>query len=99
MSVKIVNLWGLEMKGEDFLAMGGALGPRVRITKREGEVLEIFVAHPDSKVNDVADMLFVSPSTVNFHLASLYDKFQVNNREDALAKYENLKKMNRIDYK
>ena len=44
----------------------------VKLTKREIEVLTLVVQGNSSK--EVADKLFVSKRTVDFHLANIYDK-------------------------
>ncbi len=56
----------------------------VRLTKREIEVLSLVVEGRSSK--DVADQLFVSKRTVDFHLANIYDKLQVSNRVQAFRR-------------
>ncbi len=56
-------------------------GPGVRLTKREIEVLSLIAQGHSSK--EAADVLFVSKRTVDFHLANIYDKLQVNNRVQA----------------
>ena len=53
----------------------------VRLTKREIEVLTL-IAHGNSS-KEAAEQLFVSKRTVDFHLANIYDKLQVNNRVQA----------------
>ena len=57
----------------------GARG--VRLTKREIEVLSLIAQGNSSK--EAADALYVSKRTVDFHLANIYDKLQVNNRVQA----------------
>ena len=47
----------------------------VKLTKREVEVLTLVIEGKSSK--EVADLLFVSKRTVDFHLANIYDKLQV----------------------
>jgi DNA-binding CsgD family transcriptional regulator len=56
----------------------------VRLTKRELEVLKLVVEGRSSK--DVADALYVSKRTVDFHLANIYDKLQVSNRVQAFRR-------------
>lgn len=56
----------------------------VRLTKRELEVLMLVVEGRSSK--DVADVLYVSKRTVDFHLANIYDKLQVSNRVQAFRR-------------
>ena len=53
----------------------------VKLTKREVEVLTLVIEGKSSK--EVADMLFVSKRTVDFHLANIYDKLNVTNRVQA----------------
>lgn len=52
-----------------------------RLTEREIEVLSLIGQGHSSK--EAADVLFVSKRTVDFHLANIYDKLQVNNRVQA----------------
>jgi DNA-binding CsgD family transcriptional regulator len=54
----------------------------LKLTRREIEVLKLVVQGMSSK--KVADMLFVSKRTVDFHLANIYDKLHVSNRVQAL---------------
>ncbi len=56
----------------------------VKLTKREIEVLTLVVQGKSSK--EVADMLFVSKRTVDFHLANIYDKLHVSNRVQAFRR-------------
>ena len=54
----------------------------VRLTKREIEVLSLVLEGKSSR--EVADSLFCSKRTVDFHLARIYDKLQVTNRVQAM---------------
>ena len=54
---------------------------KVRLTTREIEVLSLISQGHSSK--EAAEALFVSKRTVDFHLANIYDKLQVNNRVQA----------------
>lgn len=56
----------------------------VRLSKRELEVLSLVIEGKSSK--DVADALYVSKRTVDFHLANIYDKLQVSNRVQAFRR-------------
>ncbi|MBN8691441.1 MAG: helix-turn-helix transcriptional regulator [Armatimonadetes bacterium] len=59
------------------------MGPRgVRLTPTEVKVLSLIAQGHSSK--EAADKLVVSKRTVDFHLANIYDKLQVNNRVQAL---------------
>lgn len=53
----------------------------VRLTNKEIEVLSLIAQGHSSQ--EAADELFVSKRTVDFHLANIYDKLQVNNRVQA----------------
>ena len=56
----------------------------IKLTKREIEVLSLVIEGKSSK--EVADMLYVSKRTVDFHLANIYDKLQVTNRVQAFRR-------------
>ncbi len=56
----------------------------IKLTKRELEVLSLVIEGRSSK--EVADMLFVSKRTVDFHLANIYDKLHVTNRVQAFRR-------------
>jgi DNA-binding CsgD family transcriptional regulator len=56
----------------------------IRLTKRELEVLSLVIEGRSSK--DVADALYVSKRTVDFHLSNIYDKLQVSNRVQAFRR-------------
>lgn len=53
----------------------------VKLTKREVQVLSLIAQGFSSK--EAAERLVVSKRTVDFHLANVYDKLQVNNRVQA----------------
>lgn len=53
----------------------------VKLTKREVEVLTLVIEGKSSK--EVAEQLYVSKRTVDFHLANIYDKLNVTNRVQA----------------
>lgn len=55
--------------------------PAVKLTRREIEVLTLVIEGKSSK--EVAEYLFVSKRTVDFHLANIYDKLNVTNRLQA----------------
>ena len=60
----------------------------VRLTKRELEILALIVEGHSSKL--VADMLFVSKRTVDFHLDNIYEKLHVTNRMQAMQRASRL---------
>ncbi|MBC7526330.1 MAG: helix-turn-helix transcriptional regulator [Chthonomonadaceae bacterium] len=58
--------------------------PPVQLTKRELEILSFVVEGHSSK--QVADLLFISKRTVDFHLDNIYGKLQVRNKMQALQR-------------
>ena len=62
----------------------GALG----VTEREEEVLGL----PTQRLRDreIAERLFVTPSTVNYHLKDSYAKLEVRSRREAIATLKRL---------
>lgn len=54
-----------------------------RLTARERQVLALVAAGVANK--GIARALGVSPNTVKFHLASLFDKLEVGTRAEAIA--------------
>ncbi len=56
----------------------------VKITAREIEVLQLIVEGLSSK--EVADKLYISKRTVDFHLQNVYEKLQATNRLDAFRR-------------
>ena len=61
-----------------------AVSENIKLTKREIEVLTLVIEGKASK--EVADVLFVSKRTVDFHLANIYDKLKVTNRVQAFRR-------------
>jgi DNA-binding CsgD family transcriptional regulator len=55
---------------------------RARLTPTEIKVLSLIAEGMSSK--QAAERLVVSKRTIDFHLANIYDKLQVNNRVQAL---------------
>ena len=53
----------------------------VSLTKREVEVLSLIAQGFSSK--EASETLYLSKRTVDFHLANVYEKLQVNNRVQA----------------
>ena len=60
----------------------------VKLTKREVEVLTLVIEGKSSK--EVAELLYVSKRTVDFHLANIYEKLQVSNRVQAFRRATSL---------
>ena len=71
------------------VAMPRIRGDRtIHLTKREMEVLALVVEGKSSK--EVAEDLYVSKRTVDFHLANIYEKLQVSNRVQAFRRATSL---------
>ena len=62
--------------------------PRVELTPRELDVLHRLALGERNK--EIADALFLSPTTIKSHLASLYGKLGVTSRTAALARAREL---------
>jgi len=71
------------------MAMPDIRGDRtIHLTRRELEVLSLVIEGKSSKA--VADELYVSKRTVDFHLANIYEKLQVSNRVQAFRRATSL---------
>lgn len=57
----------------------------IELSKRESEILDLLVQ--GKRYKEIADDLFISPSTVHSHLHSIYDKLHVRSRTEAVVKY------------
>ncbi len=57
--------------------------PASNLTEREREVLTLMVAGKTNK--EIAQELFISLSTVKFHISSILSKFRVSSRTEAVA--------------
>jgi DNA-binding CsgD family transcriptional regulator len=55
-----------------------------KLTNRESEILRL--AGEGMSAQEIADLLYCSRRTVEFHLANLYAKLQVSNRVQALRR-------------
>jgi ATP/maltotriose-dependent transcriptional regulator MalT len=62
---------------------------RLGITKRELEVLELIAAGLSNK--EIADKLFVSPSTVKTHSSNLFTKLDAQRRTQAIQRAKELR--------
>lgn len=67
--------------------LGGAMRrriqmPTVRLTTRENEILQLL--GKGMSVAEVAQALFISPSTAKTHMSKLYDKLDASNRTQAV---------------
>lgn len=59
-----------------------------RFSERENEIVEYLCQGATYKM--IAEKLFVSPSTVNFHIQNIYLKLDVNSKAEALNKLQEL---------
>ncbi len=58
-------------------------------SEREIEILSLFTE--GYTYNNIAESLFISHSTVNFHIQNIYDKLNVRSKSDALKKLKSFK--------
>jgi DNA-binding NarL/FixJ family response regulator len=66
-------------------AGSGAIGARrPQLTEREQEVLRLLIEGRDNA--EIAQALFISPSTVKNHVSSILDKLDVDNRVQAAVR-------------
>ncbi len=66
----------------------------ITLTRREVEILTLVVEGHSSK--DVADILFISKRTVDFHLDNVYGKLKVRNKMQALQRATKLGLLPRV---
>ena len=57
-------------------------------SKRENQIIEFLCQGATYK--SIADQLFVTPSTINFHIQNIYLKLDVNSKSEALKKLREL---------
>jgi DNA-binding NarL/FixJ family response regulator len=58
--------------------------PTYNLTEREQEVLSLLCLGKSYK--DIAETIFVSTNTVNYHLKNIYSKLHVNSKAEAIVK-------------
>jgi DNA-binding CsgD family transcriptional regulator len=54
------------------------------LSRRENEILEQL--SKGYRYKEIADQLFISTETVRTHIRNIYEKLQVNSRDEALKK-------------
>lgn len=79
---------GRELEVEEAIALALAVEPRLLesqdgLTARELEVLRLIAAGKSNR--EIGELLFISPRTVERHIANIYLKIDVNNRAEATA--------------
>lgn len=74
--------------------MEGTREKPIRLTTREGEVLRLIFEGLRSR--EVADLLFCSKRTVDFHLAQIYEKLGVSNRVQAMRRVDSLSLLDKL---
>ncbi|HZV98533.1 MAG TPA: LuxR family transcriptional regulator [Methylophilaceae bacterium] len=67
-----------------FVTKADPLGSEIHLTQRELECLKWIMAGKSSW--EISMILSCSEATVNFHIANIRDKFQVNTRQQAVVK-------------
>lgn len=60
------------------------------LTPRQSEILSFIASNPTMKTKDLAEQLFVSPSTIRNHLSDIYLALEVNSRSSAILKAQQL---------
>lgn len=60
------------------------------LTPRQSEILSLIASNPTMKTKDLAEQLFVSPSTIRNHLSEIYLVLEVNSRTSAILKAQQL---------
>ena len=60
------------------------------LTPRQNEILSLIASNPTMKTKDLAEQLFVSPSTIRNHLSDIYLVLEVNSRTSAILKAQQL---------
>jgi DNA-binding NarL/FixJ family response regulator len=78
-----MSMNGLTANGMSGIPLGAIMDDKegVKLTRREVEVLTLVIEGNSSK--QVAEHLYVSKRTVDFHLANIYGKLKVKNRVQA----------------
>lgn len=61
---------------------------KVKLTKREVEIMNLLSEGLQSK--KIAEALYISKRTVDFHLANIFDKLNATNRVLALKRFAEL---------
>lgn len=59
------------------------------ISKREKEVLEVFLESPEQKFSEMCERLFISEKTFSVHMSSIYKKMQVKGKKNFTKSVKN----------
>lgn len=59
------------------------IGKKIKLSTREKEMLQL--SSRGYTINEIAEVIFVSPETVKFHRRKLFDKLEVSNITEAIS--------------
>jgi DNA-binding NarL/FixJ family response regulator len=60
------------------------------LTPRQNEILSLIASNPTMKTRELAEKLYVSPSTIRNHLSDIYLELEVNSRSSAILRAHQL---------
>lgn len=80
----IEDVVSISEESQDQKILMNTIGSRVQLSKREKEVLELVIQGLSNK--EIADRLFISGHTVKNHLTNIFQKLNVSDRAQAIAK-------------
>ncbi len=61
------------------------------LSELSGRELEVFLSLLSDKTqSEIADSLYVTPSTIHFHTKNIYKKLGISNRKQLLIKYKDI---------
>lgn len=78
----------LDLIREEFRRLTDKYPELAELSHRE---LEVFLALLSDKTQtEIADGLYVTPSTIHFHTKNIYKKLGISSRKQLLIKYKNI---------
>lgn len=78
----------LKMAKQEYKIMLGKYPELEGLSARELEVFEQLLS--DKTLQEIADELFITYSSVHFHCKNIYRKLNISNRKQILIKYKDL---------